>query len=192
MKKAVIFLVSLNIVLVVTSTILFNKYSKFSDDLTTIQQKDLNQKQLKTNVYVDKTDPIYIYNSHKFSCSSSYTSFEINLCSGEKLQFADSLLNQLVKRKLNILDDYIKMDKEEVLKAKENTFFVNCLRTNIAQKEAFLESQKYWKQMRKSNSKIVELGCDGGTSCTGIVNSAEIKDVLNRIKLIKDMNLGCN
>ena len=184
MKKIFILSGLLNIVFIF---ILFNK------DLTTNTQKRVSQIKLKSNTSLDKTDPLYIYNSHKFPCNLANGSVEINLCTREKLQFVDSLLNQLVKKKISALDNLIKVDKETILKENRNSeFFVKCLKINLEQKQRFIDCQKYWNITRKLNSEIVELGCDVGTGCVGIINEAEIKMVLNRIKEIKEMNIGCN
>ena len=182
MKKTIIFSLLLNITLLLTTILLFNKYSELKQDAITNQKKVVTKEKFKTKSFIDKIDPVYIYYSHKFSCDSGYTSLEINLCSFEKLNFANSLLNELVNSELNKLDDLIKRNKEEVLKTKDNTFFANCLRINTSEKEEFMKSQKLWEEIRRSNSKIFNIGCDTGTGCVGIVNEAEIKDVLSRIK----------
>ncbi|MBA0882573.1 hypothetical protein [Flavobacterium undicola] len=183
MKKIIIFSGLLNIILVITIVILFNK------NLKTTEEKKVNQTKLHTSL--DKTDPIYI--SHKFPCDLAYGSIEVDLCTKEKLQFSNSLLNQLVKNKLNIVDSLIEVDKETILKDNNNSaFFVKCLKINLQQKQRFIDYQKYWNITRKLNCEIVKSGCEGSTGCIGIVNEAEIKIVLNRIKEIKETNLGCN
>lgn len=186
MKHAFKFSVMLNTILLCTTFLLSNEYYDFKKELV------IPRKKVKSKSHIKKIDPVYIYNSHKFSCDSGYTSLEINLCSFEKLNFANILLNELVNSELNKLDDLIRRNKEEVLKTKNNTFFANCLRINTSEKEEFMKSQKLWEEIRRSNSKIFNIGCDTGTGCVGIVNEAEIEDVLSRIKKIKEMDLGQN
>ena len=45
-----------------------------------------------------------IYNSHIFSCDSGTGTVEMNICSGVKVKFADSLLNKLYKKILTSLN----------------------------------------------------------------------------------------
>lgn len=108
----------------------------------TFEEKEKNQNRcFNRQVPEDKKGSVYIYNSRKISCDSS---LDANLYSSKRLQFADSLLNEVVKNKLKMLDNYIKTYKEGVLKSK-NDFFVKCLQINRAQKEEFIKSQKLWK-----------------------------------------------
>ena len=139
-----------------------------------------------TPITVDKTDPVYIFNSKKFPCDSGSSTIESNLCIGEKLNFADSLLNEVVKLNIKEFDKQINQNKEGVLKAKDNTYFVNSLKAEIATKENFIKSQKKWEEMRVLNSEYVSIGCEGGTGCSGMVSSEEIKAVLKRIQEIKE------
>lgn len=187
MKKIAIISIFLNIVLIVSGVLLYNKYCDIKSNLE-IQQKDkvgINNSCEKIDSIIDKRDPIYIYNTHKFPRDSGYTSYDYNMNTGERLQFADSLLNELLKSKLNMLNKYIKIDKEMVLKVKDNMFFVKALKINIGQKNNLAKSQKLWEQMRKLNYDNVWLGCSGATACTGIANDADIKFVLERMEKIK-------
>jgi uncharacterized protein YecT (DUF1311 family) len=187
MKKIAIISMLLNALMLVSVILLFYNINVIKKNFS-IYKNSTKIKTIKKNaaITVDKTDPIYIYKSRKFPCDSGYTSYESNLCIGDKLNFADSLLNVTVKNNLKEFDYYIQRDKEAVLKVKDNTYFVNSVKTYIAQKENFIKSQKKWEEMRILNSEYVRIGCDGGTGCSGIVSSKEIKAVLERIQEIKE------
>ncbi|OXB10871.1 hypothetical protein B0A81_02595 [Flavobacterium plurextorum] len=189
MKKYTIISIILNGILLITLIILFNNYFEVRNEFEIYKKTDSIKRENKEIArIVDKNDPIYIYNTHKFSRDTGYTSYDYNMNTGERLQFADSLLNKVVKDKIGMLEKYIKVDRDMVLKVKNNSFFVNALKVNIAQKENLIKSQELWRKMRLLNSENVRLGCDGATGCTGIVNDADIKYVLRRIEEIKDVN----
>ncbi|TPG43809.1 hypothetical protein [Flavobacterium pectinovorum] len=185
MKKVVIISLSLNILLLGTIIFMYNNYFPNKKDI--VKKEIIVRKEIKDNdSIIDKTDPIYVYRSQKFSCDTNAgSSIGYSLCSMEKLRFIDNLLNGVVKHRLKEFDEYIKRNKEGVLKAKGNSYFVNCLRINIASKENFVRSQKVWEEMRVLNSEEIHLGCDGGSACGGITNDGEIKYVLERIEKIK-------
>lgn len=187
MKKVVIISLSFNILLLAIIIIMYNNCS-FNEKHSSVNNKnDIVKKEIKNNEpVIDKTDPVYIYKSHKFPCDDDAgSSIGYSLCSMKKLQFVDSLLNGIVKYRLKEFDDFIKRNKEGVLKAKDNSYFVNCLRINTASKENFVRSQKVWEEMRVLNSEEIHLGCDGGSACGGITNDGEIKYILERIEKIK-------
>lgn len=187
MKKAAIFSLLVNIVLLVSGIILFNLYSDVKNSLNTLKKSIVVKGETKVLDSVkDNNNPIYIFKSRRFPCDSGYTSYETNICIGEKLHFADSLLNVLVVSNLKEFDDEINRDKDGVLKAKDNSLFVNSLKINIASKENFIKAQQKWEEMRALNAEYVRLGCEGGTGCSGIVSSSELKDVLRRMQEIKE------
>lgn len=187
MKKVVIISLSLNVLLGLMIIIMYNNYSFNKNYHYVDNKKDIVKKEVKKNdSIIDKTDPIYIYKSRKFPCDEgASSSYGYNLCSGERLDFADSLLRETVKYRLKKSDDFINRYKEGVLKAKGNSYFVNCLRMSIELKENFIKSQKIWEQMRTLNSEEIGINCDGVSTCTGIKNNGEIKYVLERIEKIK-------
>lgn len=187
MKKIVIISLLLNILLVVIIIGMYNNYSFNKNHFCVNNQKDIAKNEIKeTDSIRDKTDPIYIYKSRKFPCDEGAgSSYGYNLCSGERLDFADSLLRETIKYKLKKFDDFIKRYKEGVLKAKGDSYFVNCLRMSIESKENFVKSQKVWEEMRVLNSKEIGIYCYGVSTCGGITNNGEIKFILERIEKIK-------
>lgn len=187
MKKIVITSILINILLLGGVVVLLNKYSKIKNKCNIDQKETISIEKNKNNDSIfDKTDPIYIYNSKKFACDEGTgSSYGYNLCSGERLYFADSLLRETVKYKLKEFDDFIKRYKEGVLKAKGNSYFVNCLRMSVESKENFIKSQKVWEEMRVLNSEEIGIYCDGVPTCVGNTNSGEIKFILERIEKIK-------
>lgn len=192
MKKITSLSVLLNLGLIILLLLINYKNNVLQEKIFLLEKEKNNRKEIVRRNDInelDKNDPVFIFNSRKFPCDSGgSSSYETNLCFGEKLAFADSLLTQVFESKLLLLNKYIKMDKEVVLKIKDNTFFINALRINTAQKENLVKSQKLWEQMRILNSENVELSCDGGTGCSGFVSQAETDYVLKRIKEIKNIN----
>ncbi|WP_374172241.1 hypothetical protein [Flavobacterium tructae] len=188
MKKAVIISLSFNILLIVVIIMMYKNYSFTKNNFYVNNKKDIVKKKIKDNdSIIDKTDPIYIYKSRKFPCDEGTgSSYGYNLCSGERLYLADSLLNEVVKYRLKDFDNFIKLYKEGVLTVKGSPYFIKCLRMSILSKENFIKSQKAWKEMRVLNSEEVSIDCDGVSTCVGIVNNAEIEYVLDRIKKIKN------
>lgn len=186
MKKNLLASLLVNIILLIVVVALFKKYStlktelRFSKGSISVSQKN------KDIVEIDKADPIYIYNSKKFACDTlNDASIGFAICSLEKLKFAEELLNKTVKSRMNYYSSLIKRHKEGVLKAKDNSYFVNELRITILSQENFIKTQKVWEEMRVLNSQNVRLGCDGGSGCAGTTNTAEINYILERIKKIK-------
>ncbi|MDR7370781.1 hypothetical protein [Flavobacterium aquidurense] len=185
MKKITVISIAFNLVLLSLSILLYCRFYELKKEMVISKNNlQVEKKEIKLNI----SDPSYIYNSKKFSCDSSANStYESNMCIGEKLEFADSLLTNVLKSKFILLDKYIKIDKEVIVKDKGNTFFTNALKINIAKKENLIKSQRLWEQMRVLNSENVKLGCDGATGCAGIIGKAEIKYVLERIEKIRDI-----
>ncbi|MFH6997069.1 hypothetical protein ACHRVZ_03995 [Flavobacterium sp. FlaQc-57] len=186
MKKNLLASIVINVLLLILVALLFKEYSKAKAELCFFKEHNIVSEKNKDVIKIDKADPVYIYNSRKFPCDKDNGSgLGYAICTFERLQFADSLLNNVVKNRVKEFDDFIKRNKEGAEKAQDNTYFVNCLRINLAAKENFIKSQKVWEEMRSLNSEDVKLGCDGGSGCTGITNDAEIKYVLERIEKIK-------
>lgn len=188
MKKVVIISLSFNILLLIMIIVMYNSsYTINKNHYSVNNKKDFVNKEIINNdSIIDKTDPIYIYKSRKFPCDEGTgSSYGYNLCSGERLDFADSLLREAVKYRLKKSDDYINRYKEGVLKAKGNSYFVNCLRMSVELKENFIQSQKVWEEMRDLNSEEIGIYCDGVSTCGGIINNGEIKFILDRIEKIK-------
>ncbi|MDR7370777.1 hypothetical protein [Flavobacterium aquidurense] len=184
MRKIATISIIANVLLLVSVTVLFKKYSSIKNKNVS-KKKVIVVKNENIDSVIYKTDPIYIFKSQKFPCDSGYASYETNICMGEKLHFADNLLNKLVVYNLKEFDYRINQDKDGVLKAEENSYFVKSLKSAIASKENFIKTQKKWEELRTLKSESVRLGCEGGTGCSGIVSSAEIKEVLKRMQEIK-------
>lgn len=185
MKKIAIVSILLNLILIVLTIAAYQKINDQDKKIIIKEEKKVEKEHIE-EVKIDKTDPINIFNSKKFPCDSKYGSYEINLCSGEKLHFADSLLNVMVKANLKKFDSEIKRNQEAVLKVPNDTYFSNSLKSNIALKENFIKTQKKWEELRILNSEYVQIGCEGGTGCSGIVSTEEIKYVLKRIQEIEE------
>jgi len=187
MKKVVIISLSLNVLLVVMIIVMYDNYSFNKNHHYVKNKKDIVKKEIQNNdSIIDKTDPIYIYKSRKFPCDEGTgSSYGYNLCSGERLDFADSLLRETVKYRLKKSDDFIKLYQEGVLKAKDNSYFIKCLIMSVKAKDNFVKSQKVWEEMRVLNSEEIGIYCDGVSTCVGITNNGDIKFILDRIEKIK-------
>ena len=186
MNKIIITSALINVLLLSIVIVLFNSPNIKNNSNVLKKERITTKKNKDLDSIVDKTDPIYIFKSQKFPCDSGYSSYESNICIGQKLHFADSLLNLLVKSNLREFDALIRQDKDGVLKAKDNNYFVKSLKSNIASKENFIKAQKKWEELRTLNADYVRLGCEDATGCSGIVSSAEIKEVLKRMQEIKE------
>lgn len=186
MKKNLLASLLINIVLLILVVLLYKEYSIVKTELHFFKERISVSQKDKDVVKVDKADPIYIYNSQKFACDTlNDASIGFAMCSLEKLKFAEQLLNKTVKNKLNYYNSLVARYKEGVLKAKDNSYFVKELRITILSQENFIKTQKVWEEMRILNSENVRLGCDGGSGCPGITNTAEINYILERIEKIK-------
>jgi|GEM_PF-6137316 len=190
MRKTTIASLLLNGILICICLLLNIRFNRLADENLLCKKKidGLNGKEISKETLGDENDPLYVFYSKKFHCDSgSKTSYDSNLCIEEKLKFADSLLTQHLERKFAALDKYIRIDKEAILKDKDNVFFINALKINTVQKENLIKSQKLWENMRTLNSENVKLSCDGSTGCSGIVSAAETSYVLKRIEEIKNI-----
>lgn len=191
MKKYLLASTLINVSSLILILFLFNKYSIIKTELIFFKQSiGIPKKEKNIVVKIDKTDPIYIYNSKKFSCDTLRdASMGYGICSFEKLKFIEGLLNKTVNDRLDRYNATINRYKEGVLKAKYNSYFVKELKNTTLSQANFIRSQKVWEEMRVLNSEEVSLGCAGSSGCTGITNSAEIKYILERIEKIKRNSL---
>ena len=137
-----------------------------------------------------------IFNSHTFPCDSEATTLDINICSGEKFDFADSLLNRLYKNILQGIDKEIASDSKQLtelqklkIKNKESESNIDVLIKEIdfdkRLKQSIIKSQVQWIKLRDANSEVVAINCEGGTGCTAEINSGLLEDTLLRIKQLE-------
>jgi uncharacterized protein YecT (DUF1311 family) len=137
-----------------------------------------------------------IFNSHSFPCDSEATTLEINICSGQKADFADSLLNKLYKSIVKGIDKEIVNDNKQLTKLqglktknKESESNIGVLIKEINYdkrlKQSIINSQAQWIKLRDANSKVVSINCEGGTGCTAEINSAWLEETLLRIKQLE-------
>lgn len=186
MKKYLLASILINVILLILVVLSYKKYSIIKTELRFSKGNISASHKNKDIVKIDKTDPIYIYNSKKFACDTlNDASIGFAICSLEKLKFAEDLLNKTVKNRLNYYNSLVARYKEGILKAKDNSYFIKELRITILSQENFIKTQKVWEEMRILNSENVSLGCDGGSGCAGITNTAEINYILERIEKIK-------
>jgi len=137
-----------------------------------------------------------VYKNHKFPCDSESTNVKINICSGVKTGFVDSLLNNLYNKILRSIDKEIsthnnaakqkqtnKNDSAEVRFAMEQRDYYMRI------KQSIVNSQTEWIKLRDLNSRVEQLLCNGGAACTTLVNEAYVEDTLDRIKKLESFGL---
>jgi uncharacterized protein YecT (DUF1311 family) len=88
-----------------------------------------------------------IFNSHSFPCDSGGTTLEVNICSGEKADFADSLLNKLYKKILKGIDDEIANDNRQLIKLQRLKTKNKESQSNI---EVLIKEINYDKRLKQS------------------------------------------
>ena len=135
-----------------------------------------------------------VYEAHTFPCDKESTTLEINICSGAKAEFADSLLNKLYRKILKSLDKDILKDKT-ILNGKkagnkqadkdEVSFLLKNIDHNQRLKETIINSQRQWIKLRDANIEVERINCEGGTACVAMVNEAYIEETLDRIKKLE-------
>lgn len=57
-----------------------------------------------------------LFEKKKFTCDTSYSQLELNICSGEKAAYADSLLNLLYSKIIRHLDKQIQLQEKRCCK----------------------------------------------------------------------------
>jgi hypothetical protein len=188
MKKILIISILMNIGLAIAIVFLYHKNLNMPESSHCNKQQVLLYPKKDSLSLRVPNDPLRIYYSKKFTCGSGPSSYEANICTGEKLRFADSLLSDLVKNKIKMLDQEILVDKEAIEKTGKNNFFITALKSNSFKKIKLIKSQNLWNEMRVLESKDVSLECgDAAAGCPGVVSNAEIKIVLERMKEINEI-----
>jgi uncharacterized protein YecT (DUF1311 family) len=135
-----------------------------------------------------------VYDAHNFPCDTGSGTVEINICSGAKAEFADSLLNRLYKKILRSIDKEIKVDQIALAKEKtlsktpdkdEISFHTKSIDQNQRLKKAIINSQRQWIKVRDTNVEVAQINCEGGTSCIAITNDAYTGETLDRIRKLE-------
>src|SRR6266496_5936299 len=127
----------------------------------------------------EDNNPIEFFKSYKFPCDTETTTLEINICLGNKLEFADSLLNVTFRKIINDLDKDINEDKskmnvlrsKKVLSAEEkkmSKYYAENIEQHQKIRQAIIKSQREWIKLRDSNEEVTRIMCEGGTGCNGI------------------------
>ena len=137
-----------------------------------------------------------VYNNHEFPCDIESTTVAINICSGIKTEFVDSLLNTLYKKILKSVDKEISTYSNAAKQKKTNKNDSAEVRFAVKQrdyymriKQSIVNSQTEWVKLRDLNSRVEQILCDGGTACTTLVNEAYVNDTLDRIKKLESFEL---
>ncbi|MEO8149304.1 MAG: lysozyme inhibitor LprI family protein [Bacteroidia bacterium] len=138
-------------------------------------------------------DPVKLFHSHKFPCDTNGTTLDINMCSGIKFDFADSLLNVVYNKIIKAIEAEQREDKEKLkleqskndtsVKSKEWIEFLKKeIDFNKRYKESIIKSQVEWIKLRDLNVNVVSIKSEGGTGYIAIENLSLIDETLERIK----------
>lgn len=139
-----------------------------------------------------------LFEAHRFLCDSGSTSLEINICSGERLHFADSLMALAYKRLLRSVDEEIagyqndlKAKRSIVVKAKNDSIQINAFSKEVARlkkyKQSIVTAQSQWKKSLDTEASVEQSNCEGGTGCVGMVNQFMTDQILNRISRLESL-----
>jgi uncharacterized protein YecT (DUF1311 family) len=139
-----------------------------------------------------QSSAVDIYTKHHFPCDSGGTTLEVNLCSGEKADFADNLLNKLYKKILNHIDKEIKRYTGKIstkvnpaLDSSEIKFAMNEKSYYVRLRQRLVTSQQQWLKFRSAHCDVESSQCEGGTACTALVNEAYVSETLDRIRQLE-------
>ena len=137
---------------------------------------------------------VEVFRRHKFECDKSGTTPDVNICSREKANFADSLLKRLWKQKLKELDIDIQGFSVANLKRRGQKTDSSDLKVfkeqqahSIRLKQKLVSSQHVWLKLRERNYEYALESCAGGTGCTAIANDVYLSDTLERISWLEKM-----
>lgn len=138
------------------------------------------------------------YEAKEFKCDELDGTVNANICSGEKVAFVDSLLNNLYNKIIKNLDKEIVSSKQAILKLRKKVKYVDSsdlyytekkLKYDQNLRDAIVFSQRNWIKLRNSNISVEALLCEGGTGCIAITNEALIKEILDRIRKLESYSL---
>lgn len=141
-------------------------------------------------------DPVKLFHSHKFPCDTADNTIEINICSGIKRDFADSLLNSVYNEIINALkaeemedenklkvalskNDTSSITKESIDFIKKDIDYIRKLKNKIVM------SQEAWIKSRDLNVDVIVIKSEGGTGFVAQENQSLIEDTLERIEKLK-------
>jgi uncharacterized protein YecT (DUF1311 family) len=135
-----------------------------------------------------------VYEAHTFPCDTGTGTVEINICSGAKAEFADSLLNRLYKKILRSIDKEIASYQAILKREKANikdpdkdniNSTLKIIDQNQRLKNAIINSQRQWIKTRDANVEIAHINCEGGSGCNAITSDAYTEETLDRIRKLE-------
>jgi uncharacterized protein YecT (DUF1311 family) len=135
-----------------------------------------------------------VYDAHTFPCDTGTGTVEINICSGVKAEFADSLLNRLYKKILRSIDKEIASYQAILSREKANiknpnkddiNSTIKIIDQNQRLKKAIINSQRQWLKVRDANVEVAHINCEGGSGCNAITNDAYTEETLDRIRKLE-------
>lgn len=134
-----------------------------------------------------------LFDKKIFACDTGFTQLKLNICSGEKAEYADSLLNNLYKKIVRHLNKQIQLQDKALsnknIDSSERKFTKRERDYYYLTKQALVRSQQQWINFRKADCELERVGCEGGTACNYIVNTHFIEMTLDRIRALEEFDL---
>jgi uncharacterized protein YecT (DUF1311 family) len=135
----------------------------------------------------------HIFKKHHFACDSGYTQLEMSICSAEKADFVDSLMNSLYRKMIRSLDRKIQVETTRLadkrLDSSEHAFAEMQRSHYRSTKQALVQSQIQWKRCREADCELERVGCEGGSACNMIVSIRYVEMTLGRIEVLEEFGL---
>jgi uncharacterized protein YecT (DUF1311 family) len=119
-------------------------------------------------------------------CDSLTTQTEMNICSGEKLHIADSILNLYYNRLITYVDSLYTNELNDS-NGKQDNYEKDYLKQLKGQKEAIIKSQIDFQKFLNSTTDIIGYQYKGGSMRPMMVNIYALDLTVNQIKIL--MNL---
>ncbi len=116
-------------------------------------------------------------------CDSLMTQMEMNICSGEKFQIADSILNYYYKKLIKYIDRQYKNELKEFKDTTDNDQKEYLIQLK-AQKKAIIKSENDFLNFRNSTISIIDFQYKGGSMRPMMVNMYALDLTVNQIKIL--------
>ncbi len=119
-------------------------------------------------------------------CDSLTTQMEMNICSGEKLHIADSVLNLYYTELITYVDSLYR-DELKNSNGKQDDYEKDYLKKLEHQKEAIIKSQIDFRTFVNSTTDIIGYQYQGGSMQPLMINDYALDLTVSQIKIL--MNL---
>lgn len=103
-----------------------------------------------------------LFDKKKFACDTSFTQLELNICSGEKAAYADSLLNLLYNKIIHHLNKQMQLQEKKLslktIDSSDRKFALEEYEYYRSTKKALVSSQSQWISSRKADCALEREG----------------------------------